>query len=199
MDLKDLGLIGNCQVSALVSSSGSVVWSCMPRFDSPPVFGALVGGEGGGSFSISAADGKPGQQSYLANTNVLETRFTSSEGSFRVLDFAPRFMLYERTFRPTMLIRVVEPLSGTPRVRVVCDPILGWSRAKPARDAGSHHVSWHFDGGLLRLTTDASLSYLDGEPFALTEEKNFVLTWGAPVEEPLESLCRRFLQDTVRY
>jgi GH15 family glucan-1,4-alpha-glucosidase len=51
----------------------------------------------------------------------------------------------------------------------------------------------------LRLTTDASLSYLDGEPFALTARKHFVLTWGAPVEEPLEALCDRFLRETTRY
>jgi GH15 family glucan-1,4-alpha-glucosidase len=42
MRLEDLGLIGNCQVSALVESTGSIVWCCLPRFDSEPVFGRLL-------------------------------------------------------------------------------------------------------------------------------------------------------------
>jgi len=202
MRLEDLALIGNCQLSALVSRSGSIAWACMPRFDSPPVFGALLDPDGG-SFSIAPADGSVGVQAYLPNTNVVETRFESpGEGggsSFRVIDFAPRFMQNERSFRPTMLIRIVEPLTGTPQVRASCDPVLGWSKEKPRREQGSHHIEFGGYDARLRLTTDASLSYLRGEPFALTETKHFVLTWGAPVEEPLTPLCRRFLEETKRY
>ena len=57
-----------------------------------------------------------------ANTNVLETRFEAPEGAFRVLDFAPRFVQYDRSFRPTKLVRIVEPLAGTPRIRVSLRP-----------------------------------------------------------------------------
>lgn len=199
MRLEDLGLIGNCQLSALVRRDGAVVWSCMPRFDSAPVFAALLDAADGGSFVVGAADQQPGVQRYLPNTNVLETRFDTGDGAFRVLDFAPRFMLHERSFRPTKLIRIVEPLSGTPRVRVSCDPVLGWSRARPRREFGSHHIAYHGYDTELRLTTDAPLSYLDGGPFALTERKHFALAWGAPVEEAIEPLCDRFLRETVRY
>lgn len=199
MMLADLGLIGNCQLSALVRRNGAVVWSCMPRFDSPPVFGALLDEADGGQFSVSPADGSEGVQRYLPNTNVLETRFTSADGSFRVIDFAPRFMLHERSFRPTKIVRVVEPLSGTPRIRVVCDPVLGWSRKRPQRELGSHHIAYHGYDAAVRLTTDAPLAYLNGEPFALTERKYFVFSWGAPVEEALEPLCDRFLHETLRY
>jgi len=199
MPLSDLGLIGNCQLSALVRADGAIVWSCMPRFDSAPVFGALLDEREGGRFAVRPAEFGSGVQSYLTNTNVLETRFETESGAFRVLDFAPRFVQYERTFRPTKLIRIVEPLSGTPRIRVLCDPILGWSRVRPHRELGSHHVTFHGYDTELRLTTDAPLSYLDDEPFALTERKHFILAWGAPVEEPLEPLCARFLRETVRY
>ena len=199
MSLSELGLIGNCQISALVNRRGSIVWSCLPRFDSPPVFGALLDAEEGGRFSITSADGCAGVQRYLPNTNVLETRFEDPSGAFRILDFAPRFKLFERSFRPTKLIRIVEPLSGLPRIRVHCDPVLGWSRARPRREQGSHHISYHGYETELRLTTDASLAYLTGEPFALTERKHFALAWGAPVEEPLEPLCDRFLKSTVGY
>lgn len=199
MTLADLGLIGNCQLSALVRRDGTIVWSCMPRFDSPPIFGALLDEDDGGRFSIGPALPQLGVQRYLPNTNVLETRFETVDGGFRVLDFAPRFLQYERSFRPTKLVRIVEPLSGTPRIRVLCDPILGWSRARPRRELGSHHVAFHGYDSELRLTTDAPLSYLDDGPFALTERKHFVLAWGAPVEEPLEPLCARFLRETVSY
>lgn len=199
MSLADLGLIGNCQISALVRRDGAVVWSCMPRFDSPPIFAALLDEDAGGVFAISPASGAAGVQRYLPNTNVLETLFETPEGAFRVIDFAPRFIQWERTFRPTKIVRIVEPLSGTPRVRVRCAPVLGWSRASPAVEQGSHHVSYRGYDAEVRLTTDAPLSYLHGEPFALTGRQHFVLAWGAPVEEPLEPLCDRFLRETVRY
>jgi len=200
MSLAELGLIGNCQIAALIDRHGAIVWSCLPRFDSPPVFGALLDdGGSGGHFTIGAADRQPGVQRYLPNTNVLETRFTTAEGSFRVLDFAPRFRQHERSFRPTKLVRIVEPLAGTPRIRVSCEPVLGWSKGRPARELGSHHVAFQGYDAPLRLTTDAPLSYLEGEGFALTGRRHFVLSWGAPVEEPLAPLCERFLAETVRY
>lgn len=199
MNLDELGLIGNCQMSALVRHDGAVTWSCMPRFDSPPVFASLLDERDGGRFIIAPADGKLGMQRYLTNTNVLETRFEGKEGAFRVLDFVPRFIQYARSYRPTKLLRIVEPLSGTPRIRVVCDPVLGWSKARPRREFGSHHIAYHGYDAELRLTTDAPLSYLDGEAFALSERKHFVLSWGAPVEEALEPLCDHFLRETVKY
>ncbi|HEY4187440.1 MAG TPA: glycoside hydrolase family 15 protein [Polyangia bacterium] len=199
MSLADLGLIGNCQFAAHVRRDGAIVWCCLPRFDSPPLFGALLDEEQGGRFSIGPAVAALGTQRYLPNTNVLETRFDAPDGSFRVLDFAPRFVQHGRSFRPTKLIRIVEPLSGTPRIRVLCDPIMGWSKQRPRRELGSHHVAFHGFEAEVRLTTDAALSYLGNEPFALTARRHFVLAWGAPVEEPLESLCERFLLETTRY
>jgi len=197
--LAQLGLIGNCQLSALVRSDGAIPWACMPRFDSPPVFASLLDERDGGAFAIRPAAGSRGVQRYLPNTNVLETRFETPDGAFRVLDFAPRFMLHERSFRPTKIVRIVEPLSGTPRVKVFCDPVLGWSRRRPRQEIGSHHVSFLGYETELRLTTDAPLTYLNDAPFALTRATHFVLAWGAPVEEPIEALCDRFLRATVAY
>lgn len=199
MSLAHYGLIGNCQLSALVHKSGAIAWACMPRFDSPPVFASLLDENAGGHFTIGSADGSEGVQRYLPNTNVLETRFQSGGSKFRVLDFAPRFIQYSRTFRPTQIVRIVEPLEGTPRIHVRCQPVLGWSRQPPQRDLGSHHITYHGFASQLRLTTDAPLSYLDGEPFALSGKLHFILTWGTPVEEPLEPLCDRFLNETVQH
>jgi GH15 family glucan-1,4-alpha-glucosidase len=197
--LEELGLIGNCQYAALVARSGAVVWCCLPRFDAEPVFGSLLDEAAGGSFLIGPAQGGSGEQSYLENTNVLVTTFRSEEGAFRVLDFAPRFAMHERTFRPTQLVRLIEPLSGSPRVVLRCDPVLGWSHRAPQRVQGSNHTDFEGFAAPLRLTSDVSPAYFEGQPFVLTEKRHVVLSWGAPVEESLTALCERLLSETVRY
>ncbi len=199
MRLEDLGLVGNCQYAALVGLDGSVVWCCLPRFDSEPVFAALLDEGAGGRFQVAPASGRTGAHRYLPNTNVLETLFDDEDGAFRVYDFAPRFEQHDRSFRPTQLFRIVEPLRGQPRIRVVCDPRLGWSRKVPAASAGSNHVRFEGFPGEFRLTSDVPISYLGGQPFALTARRHLALTWGHPIEEPLAPLCDRFLAETIRY
>ena len=198
MRLENLGLIGNCQYSALVERGGSIVWCCLPRFDSGPVFGSLLDNSGG-EFAIGSAGGTPGQQCYIENSNILQTTFEARDGRFRITDFAPRFEMHARMFRPTQIVRIVEPLEGSPSVSVRCDPRLGWSKAVPQRQQGSNHVRFEGYDAQLRLTTDVPLSYLSGQPFALTRTQRFVLSWGAPVEEPLPALCDRFFTETLRY
>ena len=199
MRLEDLGLIGNCQFSALVHNSGDIVWCCLPRFDSEPAYSALLDSQDGGRFRIGPAGGETGVQRYLPNTNILETTFQSPTGSFRVIDFAPRFLQFGRAFRPTQLFRIVEPIGGTPRIAVTCEPRLGWSKKRSSVVHGSHHVEFEGFASQLRLTTDLPLSYLGGQPFTLTGRQHLVLTWGTPVEEPLVPLCERFWSETARY
>ena len=196
MDLERLGIVGNCQIAALVEASGSIVWCCLPRLDAEPVFGGMLD-PAGGRFIVGAPDGRMGTQRYLENTNVLETVFDQPDGRFRVIDFAPRFEQFSRIYRPSMLVRILEPLEGTPRASVQCDPVLGWSKNRPMPLHGSNHVQFEGYSTPLRLTTDLPLSYLDGRPFSLTGRRRFVLTSGEPVEEPLEPLCDRLLGGTV--
>jgi GH15 family glucan-1,4-alpha-glucosidase len=199
MHLENLGLIGNCQISALVQRNGEIVWCCLPRFDSEPVFSTLLDATDGGRFIVGSSEGHDGEQSYLENTNILETRFNTPSGSFRVLDFAPRFVQYDRTFRPTQIYRIIEPIEGTPRIKVICEPRRGWSKSVPTKLHGSNHVRYEGFDSQLRLTTDIPVSYLDGQPFTLTERRHMVLSWGAPVEESLRSLADRFLGETQQY
>jgi GH15 family glucan-1,4-alpha-glucosidase len=197
--LEDLGIIGNCHYAAHVSRAGDVVWCCLPRLDSEPIFATLLDPVEGGRFTVAPASGVLGEQAYLPNTNVLVTTFADEDGAFRVVDFAPRFIQHQRSFRPTQLYRIVEPLEGTPRVRIACEPRLGWSKGVPRAVLGSHHVEYDGFASRLRLTTDVPLAYLDGRPFALTDRRHLALTWGHPIEEPLAALCERFLTETVRY
>src|SRR5262245_45865126 len=137
MPLEDLGVVGNCQFAALISRQGAVEWLCLPRFDSEPVFGLLLG-PSAGAFPVVAPGGPAGTQAYLQNTEVLVTPSTAADRRFRIIDFAPRFPQFQRMFRPTQLFRVIEPLEGTPLVRVSCKPVLGWSKAAPERLYGSN-------------------------------------------------------------
>ena len=80
-------LIGNCHTSALINATGSVEWMCLPRPDSPPVFGRLLDPDGG-HFSIvsplaSSVEPKT-SQAYLPNTNILVTTVTLANGDVRL-------------------------------------------------------------------------------------------------------------------
>ncbi len=199
MHLEDLAVIGNCQYSALVDRQGSIVWCCLPRFDAEPVFSTLLDASEGGVFTIGPAGGETGTAAYVPNTNIVETTFETPSGSFRVIDFAPRFYQHHRSFRPTMIVRIVEPISGTPRIIARCEPRIGWSKAEPRKLYGSNHIRFEGFASELRLTTDIPLSYVTGASFALTERRHMVLAWGPPLEESLSSVCDRFLSETRRY
>lgn len=197
------GLIGNCQISAMVGSDGSIDWLCLPRPDSEPVFGRLLD-EDGGNFCTTFAtknSGLKSEQRYLDNTNILITELEDQNGAkFRITDFCPRFEQYGRMFRPLMLIRIVEPLSGTPMIRVNCKPVNGWSKENVHYALGSNHLRFEMRHETLRLTTNMPLTYLTEEtPFILKEKTYFAITWGIPVHEDLAELCERFFQHTRDY
>ncbi|MGH9759158.1 MAG: glycoside hydrolase family 15 protein, partial [Candidatus Acidiferrales bacterium] len=199
MRLEDIGVIGNCQFSALIERTGDIVWCCLPRFDSEPLFSTLLDANDGGRFLIGPAEGGCGKQAYIDNTNILKTIFDTPTGKFQVVDFAPRFEHSNRMFRPTQIFRMVEPLEGSPRIRVRCDPRLGWSKTLPVHLNGSNHIRFEGFASPLRLTTDIPLSYLTGQPFTLTGKRHLALTWGAPIEESLPPLSERFFSETQRY
>lgn len=197
--LEDLALIGNCQFAALVSRFGEIVWCCWPRFDSEPLFSSLLDREKGGRFTVCPPGGEAGHGEYIHNTNIFSTTFRTSEGAFRVLDFAPRFVQHDRVFHPTQLVRIIEPLEGTPRVTIRCNPVCGWSLNPPIIVSGSNHL--RFDGfdASLRLWTDIPLSYLQGIPFALAQRRYLLLSWGANLEDPLIETAERFYKETANY
>ena len=117
------GVIGNCQVAALIDEQARMVWACLPRPDGDPVFSCLLQKEGGesrtGVFAIDMIDLTRTEQEYMRNSAILETRMYDSHGGvLRVVDFAPRFRSRGRVFRPMMFVRSVEPLAGRPTLRL---------------------------------------------------------------------------------
>lgn len=196
------GIVGNCGYLAHIGKDTNVNWMCWPRFDSSFIFGGLLDEEKGGEFSIKPADQKQfeSSQRYIENTMILITEVHTLEGSYRVVDYAPRFFLYERYYRPLMLIRKVEPLEGSPKLKAVVRPVGEYGSVKPNRVQGSNHIKYLGLGDEIRLTTNVSLTYvMDELTFVLNESKYFVLTYGAPLEAPLVSTAESFFESTKQY
>ncbi len=189
----ELGVIGNCQVSALVDELGRMVWACMPRFDSDPVFCALLMDDQDaverGVFEILLEDFERAEQAYVENTPILQTwLFDRNGGCVKVTDFAPRYEQFERSFHPYMFVRHLETITGNPRVTVRLRP-AGHYGAEDARQTfGSNHIRYVLPDLTLRLTTDASLTHVREErPFRLTRPVSFIL---GPDESLRESVTR---------
>jgi GH15 family glucan-1,4-alpha-glucosidase len=194
------GLIGNCQASALIGQKGSLDWLCLPRPDSPPVFGRLLDPDGG-HFSIELVDCAESSQHYLPNTNVLVTLLRASDGSaIEITDFCPRFLQHGRAYRPTALFRRIELKGGNPRIRVQCRPVDGWDKNAVRAVRGNSHLRWEMPGAELRLLTNMPLTFLCEETeFSLTEPVYFGLTWGVGVEDDLLKVTNDFLERTIDY
>lgn len=195
------GLIGNCAYLALVHKDTNIDWMCLPRFDSSFVFGRLLSKDKGGEFSIRPAEGDfETHQHYVTNTNVLVTEITSGDHHYRITDIAPRFMQFNRYYRPLMLIRKVEPLRGLPRVKVKCEPVGEYGAKTLQQERGSSHIRYQGLGETLRLTTNIPLNYVaEGKDFVLNKTYYLILTYGVPLEGPIQETSEHFLRETIRY
>ena len=91
LPIEDHGIIGDLHTVVIVGNNGCIDWCCMPSFDTPSVFGALLDAEKGGIFSIAPHDSPEVRnlQYYLPETNILITRFLTREGVGEVTDFMP--------------------------------------------------------------------------------------------------------------
>jgi GH15 family glucan-1,4-alpha-glucosidase len=193
----DLALIGNGSYQALIDSQGHVRWLCWPRFDSSFVFGGLLDEERGGVFAVEpAAAGASSEQHYLPHTNVLRTSFRAGDGSYEVLDLAPRFGRGEQHRAPNALLRIVRPTSGQPQLRVRCAPTGDYGRVMPPSRSVDGGLAWDVDGAELVLETDAPTDDVaEGRPFTLQREHFFLLRGS----EPLELGPAELLERTTRY
>ena len=104
--LEDYALLGDCQTAALVSRGGSIDWWCVPRFDSPACFAALLGTSEHGRWMIAPTSPVQSSHRYRTDTMVLETEHDTDTGRVRVID-----CLAMGRDRP-LLVRIVEGISG---------------------------------------------------------------------------------------
>src|SRR5207247_9108639 len=88
--IEEHGVIGNLRTVALVATNGAIDWCCLPNFDSPSVFGALLDDARGGHFQISpTVDKLRTRQTYLPDTNILITRFLHADGVCDIVGLIP--------------------------------------------------------------------------------------------------------------
>jgi GH15 family glucan-1,4-alpha-glucosidase len=87
--ISDYGVIGNGHSVALVGKDGSIDWCCLPDLDSPSLFAAILDDRRGGRFRIAPQGGFSSRQSYLGETNVLQTTFRTGSGLLTLTDFMP--------------------------------------------------------------------------------------------------------------
>ena len=137
--IENYGIIGDMHTVALVGVDGSIDWCCLPRFDSPSVFGSILDDEKGGRFRLEMmAERVTHKQFYWPETNILVTRFLSEAGVGEVTDFMPvGGQAYDQHKR--QIIRTLKAVRGTVRFKMTCAPAFNY-----ARDA--HEVQTYDDG-----------------------------------------------------
>ncbi|MGE5302717.1 MAG: glycoside hydrolase family 15 protein [Alphaproteobacteria bacterium] len=128
--IEDYGIIGDLHSVALVGIDGSIDWCCLPNFDSPSVFAALLDDQKGGYFKIAPKGPHRTKQLYLPETNVLITRIFSDEGIAEVTDFMP---IEPRTLagkHPNchQIIRHLHAVAGRIDFRLECFPAFDYAR-----------------------------------------------------------------------
>lgn len=153
--IESYGLIGNMRTAALVSMRGSIDWLCLPHFDSPSVFAALLDHERGGRFSISPrGDGVSYKQLYWPDTNVLTTRFLSPDGVAEIDDFMP---VSSAAQWEGQIVRRVSAVRGAVDLHLLCEPAFDYARVCATTKITRHGAIFHGAGNTLTLSSDVPL------------------------------------------
>jgi GH15 family glucan-1,4-alpha-glucosidase len=197
--IEDYGFIGNTVTSALVGRDGSIDWLCLPHFDSPACFAALIGRHENGRWLVAPQkEARRTTRRYRGDTMVLETRFETEEGAVALIDFMP----IARTEARSQLVRLVRGLSGrvTMRTELILrfdyGSVVPWLRR---RDYGLRAVA---GPDAVQLRTPVSLKGKDfitqGEfAVAAGESVPFVLSYAPSFgADPAEVDAERLLDQT---
>jgi len=201
----ELALIGNCTVGALIDRYGTVVWCCMPRFDSTPVFDALLQSASGtpldGAMSVQVDGLARVEQSYEPGTAIVRTRLWDERGQgLELTDFAPRFITRDRVFRPVQLVRRIRPLAGHPRIRILVRPHGDWGATPPVVTRGSHHLRYVMPECTVRLNTSAPITFVvDGTWFSLHGPLTMLLGPDETLAGSIDDTAREFEEQTALY
>jgi len=212
--------LSDCHTGALVAPDGAIDWLCVPRFDSPSVFGSLLDREAGFFRFAPFGINHPASVVYVPGTNVLETTWKTPRGWVVVRDaltMAPRD--HEDTVTPHtrppadddaehMLVRTVECLEGDVEVELVCEPAFDYGRV-PAQwtlaKENRHSADATGADQAIRLATDMELGIEETRARArhvlqVGERAFCALSWdeGLPVPESVEDAFAR-IETTTRF
>ncbi len=174
--IADYAFLSDCHTTALVAPSGNVEWLCLPRLDSPSVFGTLLDRDAGGFHLGPAGVSVPAARRYLPGTMILETSWSVGGGGWVIVrdalligpwhHEARRSGTHRRTpadYEPEhVLLRTIRCVNGEAQIVLDCNPVFGYGREA---------ASWEYAGDgyheavaeaecsevKLRLTTDMRL------------------------------------------
>jgi GH15 family glucan-1,4-alpha-glucosidase len=170
--IAEYAFLSNCHTGALVAPDGAIDWLCIPRFDSPSIFGSLLDRQAGFFRLAPFGINHPTARIYVPGTNVLETTWKTPNGWIVVRDaltlgpWAHEDEITPHTRPPAdddadhMLVRVVECLEGNVEVELICEPVFDYGSI-PAEwtqvDGGRHAADATIDGQTIRLQSDLPL------------------------------------------
>ena len=198
--IEDYALLGDLQTAALVSTAGSIDWLCLPKFDSPACFAALLDTPDAGHWIVApAAGGVCTRRRYVKDTLVLQTEWVSGDGTVRVIDFMPP------RGHALDVVRIVEGVHGSVvmrselRLRFDYGLVVPWVR---------HHddmVEAIAGPDRVRLRTPAptrgkEMSTVSDFTVRAGDRVPFVLTWNPSHESPPKPVdAEHALRDTLRF
>jgi GH15 family glucan-1,4-alpha-glucosidase len=177
LPIEDHGLIGNMHTAALVGRNGSIDWLCLPHFDSPSLFAAILDHEKGGYFQIAPTADATRKQVYWPDTNVLVTRFLMAEGVVEVVDYMPVGVKRGQPgFR--QLVRRVEVIRGSIPLCVECFPAFNYARDPHEAIRTAHGVVFRSSAHAVELATRVPLTVTDGPRGKAGVQAHFELRQG---------------------
>ena len=180
--LSAYGLIGGNRTAVLVGADGSVDWACLPDFDSPSVFGALLDPEAG-RFAIRPTGPYRAEQHYERGTNVLVTEMRTATGRVRIRDFMP--IVSGRRMPTAEIHRRIEGVTGEVELEVVFAPRFEYGAAVPVFERHGNGVRADGpDGQSIILSTRLDLGITDDAAVGRAsvragDEVYVVADWGA--------------------
>jgi GH15 family glucan-1,4-alpha-glucosidase len=163
--IESYGIIGDLHTVALVGLDGSIDWCCLPRFDSPSVFAAILDQRQGGYCKLGATYQATRKQMYLPETNVLLTRFLSWEGVGEVTDFMPVHANARKT-QVHQIVRTARAVRGAVRFRLECLPAFDFARAAHEVCVLNQGALFHAGSAHLALLSPVPLQREDAGVFA---------------------------------
>jgi alpha,alpha-trehalase len=209
--IKDYALIGNCETAALINPDGGIDWLCLPAFDSPSFFGALLDRQKGGEFFIRPGCTYRVEREYVDDSAILKTRFLTEKGAVQLTDFFVIARQRNSTFydftslHPTQkLVRILKLESGN------YVPIEVTVDARP--EYGRDRISWtRLSDNSLQYSSPMATFYsnipmedegdqLIGHFLAESEQTYFtVLDYGTEPQPPALEDINRWLLITKSY
>ena len=189
--IENYGIIGNMQTIALVSLQGSIDFMCLPDFDSPSVFAALLDAKRGGYFSLEPQlENVSTKQLYLPGTAILLTRYFSDSGIAELTDYMP----LSESGSGSAIVRSIKAIRGNITFKVNCEPRFGYANAKHTASKSGDEISFDCpsESTSISLTGDMSFDIKKGGAYAeftLKEgETSYIVLNLCPDKEECSSL-----------